>query len=89
MAITVKRKEGEPLASFLYRASRRIQQSGILIQARRTRFCRKKASPRSRWNSAMNRVRMEREIRKLLKQGYSMEEAVDLARKVLKEIIKK
>jgi ribosomal protein S21 len=89
MALTIKRKEGEPLSSFLYRVNRRIQQAGILVEARKNRFYLPKPSRRSRWTSAMNRVRMEREIKKFLHQGYSMEEAVDLARKILKDIIKK
>lgn len=89
MAITIRRKDSEPLSSFLYRASRRIQRSGILIQARRGRFHKKRPSKRATWDSAMQRLRMEREIQKFLKQGYTLEEAVDLARKILKEIIKK
>ena len=89
MTISIKRKEGEPLSGFLYRASRRIQQSGILVEARHGRFRKKKTSRRALWNSAMNRIKMEREIQKFLKQGYNLEESIDLARKVLKEIIKK
>ncbi|MBI2633706.1 MAG: 30S ribosomal protein S21 [Parcubacteria group bacterium] len=89
MAITIKRKENEPLSSFLYRASRRIQKSGILVQTRRTRFHAKGQSRHSKWQSAMNRIRMEREIQRFLKQGFTLEEAVDRARKILKDIIKK
>ncbi|MFN7088205.1 MAG: hypothetical protein ACK4NX_00030 [Candidatus Paceibacteria bacterium] len=89
MAITIKRRDNEPLSSFLYRVSRRIQKSGILVEAREERFHKKRQSRRARYDSAINRIRMEREIQRLLKQGYQLEEAVALARKILKGIIKK
>jgi ribosomal protein S21 len=89
MSITIKRKEGEPLSSFLYRVSKRIQQSGILIEARQDRFYREKPTKRSKKNSAINRIKMERLIQKYLKQGYNLEESVSIARKILKDIIKK
>jgi len=36
--VEVKRKEGESFESLMRRFSRKIQQSGVLIRARRTRF---------------------------------------------------
>jgi len=89
MAITVKRKEGEPMSSFLYRANRRIQQSGILALARKRRFKIDVSSRNARRVSALERSRMQNQIRYFLKQGLTLEEAVDRARKVLKDIIKK
>jgi len=89
MAVTIKRKEGEPLSSFLYRVSRRVQQSGILRQARKERFYKKGITRRARWTSAMNRVKMEKQIKALMKQGHTLDEAVALSRKILKGIIKK
>lgn len=89
MAITIKRKEGEPLSSFLYRVNRRLQKANILRQVRKTRFYKKSKSRRAKWDSAMYRMRMEREIQRWLRQGFTKEEAVDRARKILKDIIKK
>jgi ribosomal protein S21 len=89
MAITIKRKEGEPLSSFLYRATRKVQQSGVLLEARKRRFSEKTPSKNARQRSRLNRLRMQQEIQKLLKQGLTLEEAVDRARKILKDIIKK
>lgn len=87
--MTIKRKEGEPLSSFLYRVTRRIQQSGVLYEARKRRFRTSAPSKNARQRSRMKRLEMQREIQKSLKQGLTLEEAVDRARKVLKDIIKK
>jgi ribosomal protein S21 len=89
MALTVRRKDNEPLSSFLYRVTRKIQQSGVLLEARKRRFRQDAPSKNSRQRSRLNRLRMQKEIQKFLKQGFTVEEAVDRARKVLKDIIKK
>lgn len=89
MALTVRRKDDEPLSSFLYRVTRRVQQSGIILEARNRRFRRQKSSRNSRHRSRLKRLRMQEEIQKFLKQGLTLEEAVERARKVLKNIIKK
>lgn len=89
MAITIKRKEGEPISSFLYRVNRRLQKANIWRQIRKTRFYSKPESRHSRWTSAMYRAKMEREIQRWLRQGFTMEESVDRAKKILRDIIKK
>ena len=89
MAVTIRRKEGENPSSFLYRASKRIQKSGVLLQARRTRFHKTGLSRNKKWASAMHRVKMEGQITKFLKLGYPLDEAVALARKINKGIITK
>jgi ribosomal protein S21 len=89
MAITIKRKEGEPLSSFLYRVGRRIQQSGILLEAKKRKFREYPPSRNARKESKVLKMKMQYLIQKFLKQGYPVEEAVDRARKILKDIIKK
>lgn len=89
MAIVVRRKENEPLSSFLYRATKRIQRSGVLLSARRGRFYKGKQSKDKTWRTAMQRLEMEREMHKFLKQGYPLAEALDRARKMIKGITKK
>ena len=89
MTLTVKRKNNESLSSFLYRATRKIQQSGVLLEARRRRFKSDTPSKSSRQRSRISRLRMQAEIQKFLKQGLTFEEAVIRARKILKGIIKK
>ena len=89
MAIIVKRKENEPLASFLYRTNKRIQKSGVLIEARKKAHASKKLHKNKEKEKAYYRLKMQQEMEKFLKLGYSVEEAVDLARKKIKGIIKK
>jgi ribosomal protein S21 len=89
MAIIVKRKENEPLASFLYRVNKRIQKSGILIEARKKAHASKKLHKNKIKEKAYYRLKMQQEMEKFLKLGYSLEESIDLARKKIKGIIKK
>ncbi|KKU10622.1 MAG: hypothetical protein UX61_C0011G0018 [Parcubacteria group bacterium GW2011_GWA2_46_7] len=89
MAVTVKRKDGENTSSFLYRATKRIQKSGVLLQSRRNRFYKTVLTKNKRWTTAMHRMGMERQIQKFLKLGYPLDESIALARKITKGIIKK
>lgn len=74
MAIEVKKKQGETTRSLLRRFSRRIQQSGILIRARKARFLEREKSKRERRTSALRRVRVVGEKEKLRKMGLLEEE---------------
>ena len=74
MAIEVKKKTGETTRSLLRRFSRRIQQSGVLIRARKSRFLEKDKSKSERKNSALRRVKMIDEKEKLRKMGLLEEE---------------
>lgn len=89
MAVVISRKENENLASFLYRASKRIQRSGILLEARKNRFYQKPLSKNKIKAKAQYSLTMERLIKKQLKLGYSPEEAVLMAKRILKGITKK
>jgi hypothetical protein len=61
----------------------------VLVEARKRRFRVYPPSKNARRRSRLQRLKMQREIQKFLKQGMTLEEAVDRARKVLKDIIKK
>jgi len=74
VAIEVKKKQGETTRSLLRRFSRRIQQSGILIRARKARFLEREKSKRERRTSALRRVRVVGEKEKLRKMGLLEEE---------------
>ena len=89
MATVIRRKEGEPLSSFLYRATKRIQRSGVLLEARKRRFFKQEKTKSRKYRSAMHRLSMEREMHKFLKQGFALDEAVDRARKMNKGITRK
>ncbi|MBI1755348.1 30S ribosomal protein S21 [Candidatus Azambacteria bacterium] len=67
--IEAKRKEGETAAAFLRRFTKKIQQSGILIRARRTRFKTDKKNKREKQLAAMRRVTSLKERVRLFKLG--------------------
>ena len=74
MAIEVKKKQGETTRSLLRRFSRRIQQSRVLIRARKARFRERETTKRERRDSALRRVKIGRQKEKLRKMGLLEEE---------------
>lgn len=74
MAIEVKRKERETAQSLLRRFTRHMQQSGILVRARRTRFYEAPKSKRQKRLDALRRVKISKEKEKLRKAGKLEEE---------------
>lgn len=69
MAVEVRKKEKETAASLLRRFSRRVQQSGILLRARRIRFYEPQKSKRQKKIDALRRSIMQKEREKLIKLG--------------------
>ena len=67
--VTVKKRERETTAAMLRRFTRRIQQSGVLIHARKQRFHGSKATKRSVRESALRRVKTVKERTRLDKLG--------------------
>lgn len=74
MAIGVKKRVGENSRNLLRRFTRHVQQSGILIRARKTRFRVRKKTKRERRLSALRRERIIAEKEKLRKMGLLEEE---------------
>ncbi len=68
--VEVKKKDNESFESLLRRFSRKIQQSGVLIRARKTRFFESKKSRNLQRVSARRRaqIRGEREEQKRLQR---------------------
>jgi len=65
--IQVRKKEKENAESLIRRFSRRIQQSGVLMQARRNRFQNDKKSKQKQRDEALYKVKIRKEITKLKK----------------------
>ncbi len=74
MAIEVKKKQGETTRSLLRRFTRRVQQSRILINARKKRFQEKEKSRREKREEALRRHKIGKEKEKLRKMGLLEEE---------------
>ncbi len=69
MAVEVQKREKESVQSLLRRFSRRVQQSGILIRARRGRFYIPLPTKRQKKLSALRRLEIQKEREKLYKLG--------------------
>ena len=74
MAIEVKKRERETAQSLLRRFSKRVQQSGILIRARRNRFYVPLLTKRQKKLNALRRQKIQKEKEKLYKLGKLTDE---------------
>jgi len=69
MAIEVRRRPKETISSLVRRFSRAVQQSGILLRARKIRFREKERSKEERREAALRRQKILAEREKLKKMG--------------------
>jgi len=74
--IEVKKKNKETAESLIRRFSRRIQQSGVLARARKTRFRLEEKSKTEKRQGALYKVKIRKEIDKLKKLGKFDDEAL-------------
>ncbi len=69
MPIEVKKKEGESTPNLLRRFSKRVQQSGVLIRARKGRFYLSSPTKRQKKLGALRRLENQKERERLYKLG--------------------
>ena len=74
--IEARKKDKETTESLMRRFSRRVQQSGVLVRARRTRFRQEEKSKPEKRQEALYKVKIRKEIDKLKKLGKFDEEAL-------------
>ncbi len=67
--VEVNRKDNEGVDSLVRRFSRRVQQSGVLLQARKIRFYERKKNRRKVREDAQRRTELTAERDKLIKMG--------------------
>lgn len=67
--VYAKRKDRETVGAMLRRFTRRVQASGVLIRARRTRFYQSKPTKRARRERALRRRALAEERARLVKLG--------------------
>ncbi len=81
--IEVRKKERETPESLIRRFSRRVQQSGVLMRARRIRFWQEGKSKREKRLEALYKVKIRKEIDKFKKLGKFDEDTLrDIKRKM-------
>jgi len=69
MILEVKKQNRETSQSLIRRFYRRVQQSGILHRARKSRFRERKKSEQMKKRAALRREEIKREYEKLKKLG--------------------
>ena len=74
--IEVRKKDKETTESLMRRFSRRIQQSGVLVRARKTRFRNDEKSKTEKRQEALYKVKIRKEINTLKKLGKFDDEAL-------------
>jgi hypothetical protein len=73
MSLEVRKKERETSQSLVRRFTKSIQQSGILVRARKTRFRVRKKSDDMQKKAALRRIKMKKEYEILKKLGRERE----------------
>ena len=73
MSVEVRKKEGESASSLLYRFTKKVQQSGVLKEAKKRRFHKRAVSGLKRTLSALNRVEKKVEMDRMRKLGITPE----------------
>ena len=69
MPLEVKKQERETSQNLIRRFTRGIQQSGILLRARKTRFKKREKSEQMKKRAALRREEKKREYEELKKLG--------------------
>jgi ribosomal protein S21 len=82
--VEVRKRDKETSESLIRRFTRQLQQSGVLMRARKTRFRAKRATKRELRERALYNQRIRAEIEKLKKMGkFDEEKFKDYKKKVL------
>jgi hypothetical protein len=69
MALEIRKKEKETTQSLIYRFTKSVQQSGILLRAREVQFKKKEKSEDMKREAALRREMLRKEYEKLKKLG--------------------
>lgn len=67
--IEVRKKEGESAGTLIYRFTKKVQQSGVLREAKKRRFSHRPANRFKRRLSALHRETKKQELEKAKKLG--------------------
>lgn len=85
--VEVKRKPNESVGSLLRRFNRFVQQSGVLLKAKRSQFRQKKVTERREKNAAIMGMHLAGLRRKLEKLGTYDSDTFDEEKRKLKQEI--
>jgi len=83
--VEVKRKPNESIGSLMRRFNRFVQQSGVLVKARKTQYRVKKQTERKEKNSAIMGLHLSNLRKKLEKLGKYDEDTFEEEKRKLKQ----
>lgn len=69
MTLEIKKQEREPTQILVRRFTKRVQQSGILLRARKNRFRKRPKNLQAKKRAALRREELKKEYEKLRKSG--------------------
>jgi hypothetical protein len=69
----IRKREGESSTSLIYRFTKRVQQSGVLREAKKRRFRTRTESRIKRKLSALHRVEKKKKFERAKKMGISVQ----------------
>lgn len=69
MAINFRKKETESAGSLVFRFTKKVQASGVLLEAKKRRFAKRVPNVRSRHDSALHRLTKRAEYERMRKEG--------------------
>lgn len=73
MSVEVRKKDGESVSGMLYRFTKKVQQSGVLKEAKKRRFHKRSQSGLKRKLSAIHRDEKKKEMERMRKLGIAPE----------------
>jgi hypothetical protein len=83
--IEVKKKDRESAESLIRRFTRRVQQSGVLVRARKVRFRTEEKSRRQMREGAIYKAKVRKEVERMKKMGnFDEENFKNLKKKIIK-----
>lgn len=85
--VEVKRKPNESIGSLMRRFNRFVQQSGVLLKAKKSKFRQKKETERREKNAAIMGMHLANLRRKMEKLGTYNPEAFEEEKRKLKQAI--
>ncbi len=83
--VEVKRKPNESVGSLMRRFNRFVQQSGVLLKAKKSRFRQKKATDRREKNAAIMGMHLSELRKRLEKLGTYNSETFDEEKRKMKQ----
>ena len=71
MALQIKRKEKETPQSLIRRFTKAVQQSGVLVRARKSRFRNRPQSKKAQKRAALRKEKLRKQYQRLQKLGQN------------------